>query len=155
MLPAEQLHRVAVHFPIVFFLTLTAFDVVMLVRGEAISGRTNAANISAGLATLSGLSAIAAYVFGDLAYDAAISSGFAAVKLETHEALGTWTAAFIVIWAILRGYFWWRGSPLEAGSKAGAVGIEVAGALLIVTTAYFGGQLVYELGVNVSRAIGS
>lgn len=106
---------------------------------------------------LSGLSAIVAYVFGDLAYDAAISSGVAAVNLETHEALGTWTAAFIVIWALLRGYFWWRGSPMARGSKAVAVGIEVTGALLIVTTAYFGGQLVYELGVNVNvnRAIGS
>lgn len=37
---------------------------------------------------LSGLSAIATYVSGDLAYDAAISSGIAAATLETHESLG-------------------------------------------------------------------
>lgn len=36
MLPIAQLHPIAVHFPIVFFLTLAAFDAVALARGEAI-----------------------------------------------------------------------------------------------------------------------
>jgi uncharacterized membrane protein len=32
--------------------------------------------------------------------------------------------------------------------------IEVAGAALVVVTAYYGGQLVYDLGVNVAHAAG-
>jgi uncharacterized membrane protein len=154
MLPIAQLHPIVVHFPIVFFLTLAAFDTVTLIRGSAISGRSCAATISAGLAVLAGLSAIAAYFAGDLAYDAAISSGVAAATLETHESLGTWTAVFIVIWSLLRSYSWWRGLGIEGGRKTAAVAIEIAGSLLIIAAAYFGGQLVYELGVNVSRAAG-
>ena len=154
MLPIAHLHPIAVHFPIVFFLSLAAFDTISLIRGDAISGRTCAANVSAGLAVLAGLTAIVTFILGDLAYDEAISSGVAATQLETHEALGTWTAALIVAWALLRGYLWWRGSPMEGSGKKVAVAIEIAGAILIATTAYFGGQLVYELGVNVSRAAG-
>ena len=154
MLPITQLHPIAVHFPVVFFLTLATFDAVTLLRRDEFFGRTCTANISAGLAMLAGLSAIAAYVFGDLAYDVAISSGYTVADLETHEALGTWTALFIVVWALLRGYIWWRGSPIEGRWKINAILIEIAGAILIVTTAYFGGHLVYELGVNVSRVVG-
>jgi uncharacterized membrane protein len=154
MLPIAQLHPIAVHFPIVFFLTLAAFDTVALVRGAAISGRSCTASISAGLAVLSGLSAILTYFSGDLAYDVAVSSGVAAAALETHESVGTWTAIFIVIWSLPRSYAWWREVSIEGGRKTAAVVIEIAGSLLIVVAAYFGGQLVYELGVNVTRAAG-
>jgi len=154
MLPIADLHPIAVHFPIVFFLTLAAFDTVMLVRGGAISGRTCTARISMGLAALAGLTALVTYAVGDLAYDAAIASGIPEARLETHEGLGTATALALVVWALLRGYFWWRGSPIEGRVKTAAVAIELAGVLLIIVTAYFGGQLVYDLGVNVAHAAG-
>jgi uncharacterized membrane protein len=154
MFSLAEIHPVAVHFPIVLFLSLAAFDTIMVARGATLSGRSGIANLSAGLALLSGVAAIVAYLFGDLAYDIAISSGIAESKLETHEALGTWTAMLLVVWAALRSYFWWRGSTLANKGKRVIVGIELAGALLVVTTAYFGGQLVYELGVNVARAGG-
>jgi uncharacterized membrane protein len=32
--------------------------------------------------------------------------------------------------------------------------VEVAGAALVIATAYYGGQLVYDLGVNVVHAAG-
>jgi uncharacterized membrane protein len=49
---------------------------------------------------------------------------------------------------------WWRRVSLDGGRKWAVVATEIAGVFLIVTTAYFGGQLVYELGVNVARAGG-
>ncbi len=153
MLPVAQLHPIAVHFPIVFFMTLAAFDTVALLRGNTISERTPAAHISVGLAVLSGLSAIVTYLSGDLAYDVAVSSGVAASALETHESLGTWTAIFIVVWSLARSFVWWRGWSIEGGWKTGVAAIEIAGSLLIIVAAYFGGQLVYELGVNVARAV--
>jgi uncharacterized membrane protein len=153
MLPVAQLHPIAVHFPIVFFMTMAAFDTVALLRGISISDRTNAANISVGLAVLSGLSAIVTFLSGDMAYDVAVSSGVAAATMETHESLGTWTAIFIVVWSLARSFVWWRRLSLEGGRTMAIVGIEIAGSLLIVVAAYFGGQLVYELGVNVTRAV--
>lgn len=154
MLSITDLHPIAVHFPIVFFLTLAVFDAVMLFRGNTISGRACTANISTGLAVLAGLAAVATYVLGDLAYDAAVASGIPHGRLETHEGLGTTTAVVLAVWALLRGYLWWRNAPIEGVAKTAAVAIEAAGALLIIVTAYFGGQLVYELGVNVAHAAG-
>jgi len=154
MIPIAQLHPIIVHFPIVFFITLAVFDTVAVARGYEIFGQTVTGNISTALAVLSGLAAIIAYMFGDLAFDAAISSGVADVTLETHEAFGTTTAILFAVWAIVRGYVWWRGTRIEGNRKSAAIAIEIAGVLLIVTTAYFGGQLVYDLGVNVSRMTG-
>ena len=127
---------------------------MLLVSGRDIAGRGCTGSVSASLAVLAGLAAIVAFVFGDIAYDLAVSAGFPEVDLETHEGLGTWTAIAFVVWALVRGVFWWRGSAVGGGLKAVAVVIELAGAALVVVTAYFGGQLVYELGVNVSRAAG-
>jgi uncharacterized membrane protein len=149
-----EFHPIAVHFPIAYFLSLAGFDVLMLALGHPISGRTCIANISAALAALAGAAAIAAYIFGDIAYDTAVAGGVAAAKLETHQTLGTITAVSLALWGLCRAYFWWRRVPLDGGRKAAVAGIEIAGAALIVTTAFFGGQLVYELGVNVARAAG-
>lgn len=154
MLSITEIHPIAVHFPIVYFLSLAGFDVLLFALRHPISGRNCTANISAALAALAGAAAVAAYFFGDIAYDAAIAGGVAAAKLETHESLGTITAICLALWSLCRAYFWWRGIPLDGGRKGAVVAIEIAGALLIVTTAYFGGQLVYELGVNVARAAG-
>ena len=154
MITIAHIHPIAVHFPIVFFLSLAAFDCAMVVLGRTISGTSCAANVSAALAALSGLTAIVAYSFGDMAYDAAIASGVAPDSLELHETIGSLTALLIVIWALVRGYVWWRRMPIEGGLRPAVAGIEIAIALLIVVTAYYGGQLVYELGVNVTRAAG-
>ncbi len=154
MLSIAHIHPIAVHFPIVFFLTLAGFDTVMLAMRVPISGRRCVSNISAVLAVLAGLAAVVTYTFGDMAYDAAVASGVAAARLETHETLGTITAICFAVWALIRGYVWWCGILLEGARKLAVVLIEIAGVLLITTTAYFGGQLVYELGVNVGRAVG-
>jgi uncharacterized membrane protein len=133
---------------------LAAFDAVLLVRGDPISGRGCTGNVSTGLAVLAGVWALISFILGDLAYDIAIASGVPAATLETHESLGTWTAFFIIFWALVRSFFWWRGSAIEGGLKAGVTIIEIAGSILIIVASYFGGQLVYELGVNVTRAAG-
>jgi uncharacterized membrane protein len=154
MLPVAQFHPILVHFPITFFLTLAIFDAALLLQGSTISGPGCAARVSGGLAVLSGLSTVATYVTGDLAYDIAVASGVPAATLETHESLGTWTAIFIVVWSLVRGFFWWRGSQIEGRLKIGTMLVEIIGVLLIIVAAYFGGQLVYELGVNVTRPVG-
>jgi uncharacterized membrane protein len=41
----------------------------------------------------------------------------------------------------------WRG-----GSAALLTLVELLGAVIVVTTAYYGGELVYNLGVNVATA---
>jgi|SRR4051794_14019360 uncharacterized membrane protein len=154
MLSIQHIHPILIHFPIVFFITLAAVDLVASVRGKIISGRGALGSLSLGLALAAGAFAVAAYFFGDMALDVAESGGFHSDIAETHEALGEATAAAFAIWALIRLGLWWRDTRL-AGAGAFIVSlVEVAGAALVVTTAYYGGQLVYDLGVNVAHVAG-
>lgn len=148
-MPLSHLHPIAVHFPIVFALCLAAFDFLATISRYDIVGRSVPARISAAIAVLAGIFAAITYSLGDMAYDIAVASGVPKTTLEMHESLGTWTAAVLMIWAIVRGAMWWRGRP--AGTlRYGILAVELIIATLVVTTAYFGGHLVYDLGVNVA-----
>ena len=154
MLPIEQLHPIVVHFPIVFFLSLVAVDAFALFRNMAIDGRGGVANLSAGLAVLAGLAAAAAYGLGDAALEIAVANGVAEARMETHQILGTTTAIALVLWGAARGFVWWRQMPINKGKARGVVLVELAFAILIIVTAFYGGQLVYEFGVNVAPPTG-
>lgn len=154
MIPIEQFHPLVVHFPIVFFLSLAALDTFALFRNTPIGGRGGVANLSAGLAVLAGLAAVAAYSFGDAALDVAEASGIIEGRLGTHELLGTTTAIALAVWGLARAFIWWRQLPVSKGRAWGMVFMELAFSILIITTAYYGGQLVYEFGVNVASSVG-
>jgi uncharacterized membrane protein len=151
MIPLAHIHPMLVHFPIVFFLSLAAFDVIAALRGANVTGRSVAGTISFVLALLAGLSAIAAYVFGAIALDTAEAGGFHSNVAEIHEGLGGMTAAVFVIWALVRAFVYWRNIRLSGKAAAAAPIIEIAGVVLVVATAYFGGKLVFDLGVNVAH----
>lgn len=152
MIALEHIHPMIVHFPIVFFLTLAVFDVTAAVMGMSTTGRTGAGNVSAGLAALAGFAAVAAMGFGKLALGIAESRGLHSAVAEMHEELGELTAASLALWALVRGILWWRDVRLTRWSAAVAPIIEVIGATLVVVTAFYGGSLVFDLGVNVARA---
>ena len=111
------------------------------------------ANLSAGIALSAGVSAAIAFAFGDLALDVALSKGTPLSVLETHEEFGHITAGVLFAWAIVRSIIWWRNIILSRNMGWTVVAIELAFAGLIILTAYFGGQLVYEYGVGVSSAV--
>ncbi len=150
MIPLEQFHPIVIHFPIVFFLSLAVLDTYSMVRNIPIGGRGGVANLSAGLAVLAGLAAWVAYSFGDAALTIAVDRGAPAARLATHQFLGTTTAAVLVLWGLARAILWWRRVPITKGRAWVVVLGEIAIALLIITTAYYGGQLVYEFGINVA-----
>jgi len=154
MLSVQHIHPILVHFPIVFFITLAVVDLVATARGRITTGRGPLGNLSMGLALAAGAFAIAAYFMGDAALEIAESSGFHSDIAETHEALGEATAAAFAIWALIRLGLWWKDLRLTGAGALVVPLIEVAGAALVVATAYYGGQLVYDLGVNVAHAAG-
>lgn len=154
MLAAQHIHPVIVHFPIVFMIMLAVYDLVARLRGAEITGRTMAGNASAGLALLAGLSAITAFYFGGIALDIAEAGGFHNEIAEIHESLGEFTAVAFAVWAAFRVFLWLRDIRLAGALGFAVPVIEIAGAVLVTATAYFGGQLVYELGVNVARVAG-
>lgn len=153
MLPLEQLHPIVVHFPIVLTLSLAFLDIIAFARGVPLGGRGAYANLSAGIATVAGLSALAAFSLGDAALDIALARNVDPAILENHQDFGTFTAFALVIWGALRALAWWRRIDISGTRTYVVLGVEVVFVFLILAVAYFGGQLVYEFGVNVMPAI--
>ena len=151
MIPVQHIHPMLVHFPIVFFFTLVGFDTLLVVSGRDITGRTRWGAMSTGLAVLAGLSALATFYFGGVALDVAESQGFHSDVAEMHESLGTVTAIAFALWAAVRVVAWSWNLRLPGRKAAAMPAIEFAGAILVTATAYYGGELVYGLGVNVGR----
>lgn len=146
-----HIHPMLVHFPIVFFLTLAALDTIATLRGVPVTGRGGIGNVSTGLALLAGTFAIVTYIFGDMALEMAEAGGFHSDIAEIHESLGEATAAAFAIWGIIRVVAWWRNARLSGGRAMLLSLVELAGAAVVVATAYYGGQLVFNLGVNVAQ----
>lgn len=75
---------------------------------------------------------------------------------EIHEGLGRTLAIAAALWAVVRGGLWLRNIKLTGPLAYAMPVVSIAGALLVVWTAYYGGQLVFDLGVNVaSKAAGA
>ncbi len=154
-MPVQLIHPAIVHFPIVFVLSLFAVDSFALARGLPLTSGTELGRASMVLAAFAALFAILAFVFGDQAYDIARAAGTSVVVLEPHEELGTITAVAVIIWGVLRGFIYWRGFSLN-GSRSGIVvfaDFVLVGLILI--TAFYGGQLVYEHGIAVMTSKGA
>jgi len=154
MIPVQHIHPMLVHFPIVFFLSAVVFDIVLTLSGRCVTGRSPAGTVSLVLVSLAAVSAVATFFFGDMALEHAEAAGFHSEVAEIHEGLGTLTTGVFVLWALLRGFTWWQDMGGRGAVRAIAPAVEVIGALLVTVTAYYGGELVYGLGVNVAHAAG-
>jgi uncharacterized membrane protein len=127
---------------------------VATLRGAPVTGRTTVGSISTSLAVVAAISAILTVIFGGMALDFAESAGFSSDIAEIHEGLGEAVAVTLTVWALLRIALWWRNTHLK-GALAMAMPLTAIAAVCLVTaTAYYGGQLVYDLGVNVAKLSG-
>lgn len=151
MVPTQHIHPILVHFPIVLIYTLAAIDLVALAGGSAVTRRSGAGTISTFVALAAGVFAVGTWIFGGLALDHAEAAGFSSDIAEIHESLGGITAIAFLIWGLVRLALWIRNREFRAVTIAIPL-IEIAGTMLVTATAYYGGLLVYELGVNVAKA---
>ncbi len=152
MIPPQHIHPLIVHFPIVLIVLLVALDWIASLRGISVTGRTPAGNASAAFAVLAGLAALAAFYFGGVALDIAEAGGFRNDLAEIHESLGEMTAMILAGWAIVRASLWFRDIRISSPLAFSVPVLELAGLAMVTATAYYGGQLVYDLGVNVALA---
>ena len=153
-LSLEHIHPMIVHFPIVLALVAVLLDLWWIVKSRGGATSAAGANLGTVLLALAGVSAIFAYIFGDLAYDVAVQKGFSEAQLESHEGWGTITTVTLVLVALLRSFMWWRQLDAAPKGAVAALGLSLVAASMVVVTAYSGGHLVYDLGVNVASAAG-
>lgn len=153
MISIALIHPMLVHFPIVFLITGCVLDIIVLATKEDLTGRKVLSMIALSALLLGTLSAGLAAIFGDIALDKAISLGFPSGPLETHETLALTTIALFSCYCLLRLAALWRRYSLRG--LVGWISIlpGMAGVVLLIFTAYYGGELVYHFGVNVANVI--
>jgi uncharacterized membrane protein len=153
MISIALIHPMLVHFPIVLLITAVTLDIIVLLIKKDLTGRQCLPLVALSALLLGTLSAGLAAIFGDIALDKAVSLGFPIGPLETHETLALITIAVFGLHCLLRLLAVWRGYSLQGviGWISALPGI--VGVFLLITTAYYGGELVYHLGVNVAPVI--
>jgi len=144
-----HIHPMLVHFPIVLFLVAIATQLLTLVRGQDLTERACLPSIGLGALIFGAVCAVAAAVFGDIALDHALDLGFPKDPLETHQVFGLTTTGLFVALAVLQGVAWWRRIPLKAARGWSLALVGVVGCVILLLTAYHGGNLVYKIGVSV------
>lgn len=150
MIDITHIHPMLVHFPIVLLPLGTLLYFVVALRGDDPASRRGL-SVLAFLCLAAGLlTALLAAGFGDVALEAAMDKGFDEAPLEQHEDLAGPTIAVFGLLVLVQAFALWRPYPLKGGKAWLLAVIALAGAALLLVTAYHGGQLVYELGVNVA-----
>ena len=150
MISVELIHPMLVHFPIVLLITAVVMDVGLLSLDKDLAARQPLPLVASTALLLGTLSAGVAAVFGDIALDKAVAAGFPTGPLETHETWALITIAVFSVSGLLRLLAVWRGYPLRGVIGWTAAFWGVLGVALLITTAYYGGELVYHFGVNVA-----
>lgn len=149
MIDIAHIHPMLVHFPLALLPVALAAQAIALFKGQALFHRSCLSSTAVVLIVLAAAGAVIAAVFGDMALDRAVASGVPLTSLETHEELGQLTAVLLSLLAVAEVWLYRKSS----GSTAINRGTWIAGIIVLaflLTTAWFGGQLVYELGVNVT-----
>ncbi len=150
MIDIAHIHPMLVHFPIVLFLVAVSVDFFVLLKSGDLAAKDCLPTVGWCALLLAALAAAVAAVFGDIALDKAVDLGFDKAPLERHEGLGFTTLWILVGLASWHTFARWRGMRLNAAIGWTFFAISLAGIGVLLTAAYFGGELVYNLGVNVA-----
>lgn len=149
MIDIAHIHPMLVHFPIVLFLAAVGLQWLVLLRRGDLAANSCIANTALASLLFAALAAVVAATFGDMALDHAVALGFPQGPLETHAALGISTMSFLLLLSAFHLLARWRHWALAGGRGWLLLGVALLGVVLLIVTAYHGGDLVYRLGVNV------
>jgi uncharacterized membrane protein len=149
-MPIYHIHPMIVHFPIVLFFLATIIDIYIVGRGGDIAARQTLANLSLILLWSGVALAMVAIRFGIAAAEHAQETGFSMEPIGRHAAFADTTVLAFLVLAIVQTVLRWRRIGLGGGRGWIFSILMLAGAAGVVATAYFGGHLVYDIGVNVN-----
>ena len=153
MISIALIHPMLVHFPIAFLISAVVLDLIVLITKKDFGGRKGLPLIAVAALLLGTLSAVVAAIFGDMASDKAIAAGFSAGPIEIHETFAIITICVFGLYSLWRLLVLWRGYSLGGFIAWVSAVPGMIGLVLLITTAYYGGELVYHYGVNVAPLI--
>jgi len=149
MIDIAHIHPMLVHFPIVLYLLAVGLQLLVLLRRGDLAADTCLANTALGALLLAATAAAVAAYFGDIALDHAVALGFPPAPLEVHANLGISTMSFMLVLSAVHVAARWRHWLLGGGRGWLLWAVALIGVVLLIITAYHGGELVYSIGVNV------
>lgn len=149
MIDIAHIHPMLVHFPLALLPVALCAQLVAAFKGQGLFEHSCPSTIGVALIVVAAAGAIVAAVFGDIALDQAIASGVPADSLETHETLGQLSAVLLSALALSELWLYRKASHHVAVNRSIWV-LELVVLTILLSTAWFGGQLVYDLGVNVT-----
>ena len=153
MIPVELIHPMIVHFPLALFPAAIALDLWILGRGGDLAARQPLPQIALATYVVATVLALAAVLFGGIAFDAGLARGFPEAALEAHEEVASWAFYIFAGITAIRLFVYFRGISMTR-MRGGAIALaSVAAYGLMLLAAYRGGVLVYTLGVNVAHAM--
>lgn len=150
MIDIVHIHPMLVHFPIVLLPLSALLYLLAAIRGDDLGSRRGLSLLALLCLVAGVLTALLAAAFGDVALDAALDKGFDEAPLEAHEEMAGPTIIVFGLLLLAQAFALWKAIPLKGGRAWLLTVGAVVGVGLLLTTAYHGGQLVYELGVNVA-----
>jgi uncharacterized membrane protein len=153
MIDIVHIHPMLVHFPIVLYLLAVGLQLLVLVRRGDLAADACLANSAFGALLLAAVAAGVTAFFGDIAFDHAVSLGFPKPPLDAHANLGISTMSFMIALAVIHLAARWRHWSFGGPRGWLSWGVALAGVVLLIVTAYHGGNLVYRLGVNVRGVV--
>lgn len=142
----ERIHPMAVHFPIALLIASVFLDFL-----RAATKKEEFDKSGFQLLVLGVIGAVVAVIFGFLAEDAAPKLPAVSDLIETHEALALTTTGIFAALLIARFVLMRKGSFDKL--RIFYIIAAVAGIAILLSTAFFGGELVYEHGAAVNKAI--
>ena len=113
MISIALIHPMLVHFPIVLLITAFAIDIIVLSIKKDLTSRQCLPMIALSSLILGTLAAGLAAIFGDIAFDKAVSLGFPSGPIETHETLALITITVFGLYCLWRLLALWRRYPLR------------------------------------------
>jgi len=149
MIDVVHIHPMLVHFPIVLYLLAVGLQFLVLLRHGDLGANSCLADSALGALLLAAAAAAVAAFFGDIALDHAVELGFPLSPLQTHASLGIVTMSLMLLLGVVHLAARWFNWNLAKGRGWGLWVIALAGVVLLIVTAYHGGDLVYRIGVNV------
>jgi len=150
MINISHIHPMLVHFPIVLYLVAVALMTLVLLRHGDLAANSCLANFALAALIFAALTAAVAAFFGDIALDHAVSLGFDSAPMKSHAAFGISTMIFMFMLSAVQIVLRWVHKPLRGASGYIMLLVALLGAGLLIITAYHGGNLVYQIGVNVA-----
>lgn len=138
-------HPLLVHFPIALISVSAFFHLAAWMMWGKHKGATHCAVLAHSTLWLGALAAVLAALLGWLAFNTVEHDEASHAAMQIHRA---WALGTLAVLMILAGWDFWRHKVEEQPAGWFAVTL-VAAWMLVATTAWYGGELVYRHGLGV------